>query len=71
MIFEVFYRALAAFEGFKGPVRWHIGYNLTMLRMISFDMDYHWTTTKKNTNKDQTSKKNTSACLDPNYYVKV
>lgn len=71
VVFELFCRALAVLEGFKGPVRWHIGYNLTVLRMISFHMDYHWTITKQNTNKDQTTKKNTSSCLDPNYYVKV
>ena len=22
--------------------RWHIGFNITMLRLISFNMDYYW-----------------------------
>ncbi|KAJ1915633.1 glycerol transporter [Mycoemilia scoparia] len=26
----------------RGLIRWHVTYNITMLRMISFDMDYHW-----------------------------
>jgi hypothetical protein len=25
-----------------GPVRWHIGFNMVMLRMISWGMDLHW-----------------------------
>ena len=28
--------------GYRGPVRWHITYNLAMLRLISFGMDLHW-----------------------------
>jgi hypothetical protein len=22
--------------------RWHVGFNITMLRMISFGLDWHW-----------------------------
>ncbi len=22
--------------------RWHVGFNITMLRLISFNMDYYW-----------------------------
>ncbi|KAK7686116.1 hypothetical protein QCA50_010928 [Cerrena zonata] len=25
-----------------GFYRWHVGFNITMLRLISFNMDYHW-----------------------------
>ena len=28
--------------GDRGPVRWHIVYNLLALRLISFGMDLHW-----------------------------
>lgn len=27
---------------YSGPVRWHIAYNLSVLRLISFGMDMHW-----------------------------
>ena len=26
----------------RGPLRWHISYNLAVLRMISYGMDLHW-----------------------------
>ncbi|GAQ80191.1 hypothetical protein KFL_000480320 [Klebsormidium nitens] len=26
----------------KGSLRWHIGFNLVMLRILSFGLDYHW-----------------------------
>lgn len=29
-------------DGFSGPVRWHISFNLLVLRMISWSMDCHW-----------------------------
>lgn len=29
-------------DGDQGPIRWHICFNLTILRMISFSMDLHW-----------------------------
>ncbi|KAK7036422.1 glycerol transporter [Paramarasmius palmivorus] len=31
---------LDAFEGFHP--RWHISFNITMLRLVSFNMDYYW-----------------------------
>ncbi|KAF9268566.1 MBOAT-domain-containing protein [Marasmius fiardii PR-910] len=31
---------LDAFSGFHP--RWHIGFNITMLRLVSFNMDYYW-----------------------------
>jgi protein-cysteine N-palmitoyltransferase HHAT len=33
----------AQLDGFAGPVRWQIGFNLVLLRMISWGMDLHWT----------------------------
>lgn len=34
---------LAFLEAYGGPVRWHIGFNLLMLRMVSWGLDLHWT----------------------------
>ncbi|CDU26277.1 probable GUP1-Multimembrane-spanning protein essential for proton symport of glycerol [Sporisorium scitamineum] len=35
--------ALGFFEVFKGLLpRWQINFNITMLRLVSFAMDYHW-----------------------------
>ncbi len=38
---------LAFLDHFRGPLRWHISYNLLMLRMISFAMDWHWARLEK------------------------
>lgn len=29
-------------DGHRGPVRWHICFNLTTLRMLSYGLDLHW-----------------------------
>jgi protein-cysteine N-palmitoyltransferase HHAT len=36
-------RVLAPLDAYAGVVRWHIGFNLLALRMISWSMDWHWT----------------------------
>lgn len=33
------------------PMRWYICFNLTMLRMLSFSMDYHWYSTSRKDHK--------------------
>ena len=29
--------------------RWHVTFNITMLRLLSFNMDYHWACTRQRT----------------------
>ncbi|KAK9819787.1 hypothetical protein WJX72_002349 [[Myrmecia] bisecta] len=33
---------IAFLDSYRGPLRWHIGFNMLSLRMISFAMDLHW-----------------------------
>ncbi len=33
---------LAFLDSYNGLIRWHISFNLTVLKMISFTMDYYW-----------------------------
>ncbi|OPL10233.1 MAG: hypothetical protein AVO34_11670 [Firmicutes bacterium ML8_F2] len=40
----------------KGVVRWHICYNLTVLRMLSFALDLHWSKLEKSKGKDSIEK---------------
>ena len=35
-------QALAFLDTYKGPLQWHISYNLIVLRHISFAMDRNW-----------------------------
>ncbi|KAG5342363.1 hypothetical protein C0989_002836 [Termitomyces sp. Mn162] len=45
-------------DGYQGAYsRWHIVYNLTMLRLVSFNIDYYWacnTSTSKEHNRNRT-----------------
>lgn len=34
---------LGFLDSYGGPVRWHIGFNLLLLRMVSWGLDLHWT----------------------------
>lgn len=34
---------LGFLDAYGGPVRWHIGFNLLLLRMVSWGLDMHWT----------------------------
>jgi D-alanyl-lipoteichoic acid acyltransferase DltB (MBOAT superfamily) len=40
--FEMFGAKLAPLDHYRGMLRWHIHYNLVMLRMLSFACDYRW-----------------------------
>ncbi|KJA25037.1 hypothetical protein HYPSUDRAFT_135165 [Hypholoma sublateritium FD-334 SS-4] len=41
--FAAIHPGLAFLDSFSGIYpRWHISFNITMLRLISFNMDYHW-----------------------------
>eukprot|EP00879_Flechtneria_rotunda_P009496 GHRR01009939.1.p1 GENE.GHRR01009939.1~~GHRR01009939.1.p1 ORF type:complete len:537 (+),score=91.15 GHRR01009939.1:293-1903(+) len=40
--FALFGLSTAALDQHRGMLRWHIYYNLLLLRMISFACDYHW-----------------------------
>ncbi|KAF9525815.1 MBOAT, membrane-bound O-acyltransferase family-domain-containing protein [Crepidotus variabilis] len=41
--FEAVFPALGSLDTFKGAYpRWHVIFNITMLRLISFNMDYYW-----------------------------
>lgn len=42
MPFATFGSTLAALDQHRGMLRWHIHYNLLLLRMISFACDYRW-----------------------------
>ncbi|KAF9223226.1 MBOAT-domain-containing protein [Gyrodon lividus] len=44
--FSSLHPSLAALDVFKGIYpRWHISFNITMLRLVSFNMDYYWACT--------------------------
>lgn len=49
-LFHAVVRALLRPNGY--PMRWYICFNLTMLRMLSFSMDYHWYTIHKTNSQD-------------------
>ena len=36
------YDRMASWDCRRGPLRWHISYNLAVLRMMSYGMDLHW-----------------------------
>ncbi|KAI0763345.1 MBOAT-domain-containing protein [Trametes elegans] len=41
--FSGFHPALASLDAWKGAYpRWYISFNITMLRLVSFNMDYYW-----------------------------
>ncbi|OAY70289.1 putative membrane-bound O-acyltransferase C24H6.01c, partial [Ananas comosus] len=40
--FSLFGQQLAFLDNYRGTFRWHICFNLVVLRMISFGCDYHW-----------------------------
>ncbi|KAH0585624.1 hypothetical protein H2248_008848 [Termitomyces sp. 'cryptogamus'] len=50
--------SLEVLDGYQGAYsRWHIVYNLTMLRLVSFNIDYYWacnTSTSKEHNRNRT-----------------
>jgi len=33
---------LAFLDGYRGTMRWHVSFNMIILRMISFNMDFYW-----------------------------
>ncbi|KAF8838855.1 MBOAT-domain-containing protein [Paxillus ammoniavirescens] len=44
--FSSLHPSLATLDVFKGLYpRWHISFNITMLRLVSFNMDYYWACT--------------------------
>ncbi|XP_073099286.1 membrane-bound O-acyltransferase gup1 isoform X2 [Elaeis guineensis] len=40
--FSLFGGCLAFLDNYRGTFRWHICFNLVVLRMISYGCDYHW-----------------------------
>ncbi|KAF8151046.1 MBOAT, membrane-bound O-acyltransferase family-domain-containing protein [Crassisporium funariophilum] len=40
--FGAIFSSLEYLDTFNGVFRWHVMFNITMLRLISFNMDYHW-----------------------------
>ncbi|CAL9098871.1 unnamed protein product [Musa textilis] len=40
--FSLFGQQLAFLDNYRGTFRWHICFNLVILRMISYGCDYHW-----------------------------
>ena len=41
--------SLAFLESFKGLLpRWQINFNITMLRLVSFSLDWHWARVEAN-----------------------
>ncbi|KAH9991748.1 MBOAT-domain-containing protein [Russula vinacea] len=41
--FGTLHPGLAFLDGWRGVYpRWHVSFNITMLRLISFNVDYHW-----------------------------
>ncbi|KAL2628889.1 hypothetical protein R1flu_013575 [Riccia fluitans] len=34
--------SFAYLDHYRGVMRWHIGFNLVMLRLVSFGLDFHW-----------------------------
>lgn len=45
--FRSFHEALGSLDGWKGIYpRWYIVFNITMLRLVSFNMDYYWACTR-------------------------
>ena len=40
--FEALAPPLAWLDDWEGPVRWHVGFNLVILRMLSYGLDAHW-----------------------------
>eukprot|EP00249_Psilotum_nudum_P010949 c22868_g1_i1 orf=188-1798(+) len=42
-LFSSFGESVAFLDNYRGVLRWHIGFNFVMLRMVSFGIDYHWT----------------------------
>ncbi|GMH33432.1 hypothetical protein BSKO_01266 [Bryopsis sp. KO-2023] len=55
----------------KGPLRWHIGFNLVVLRFISFSMDHHWMKTGKDTASAKKNDFRDRGLLDPHAGVKA
>ena len=45
-------------DGYRGVMRWHICYNLTVLRMLSFGLDLHWSRRTNNSNVAKQQPKN-------------
>lgn len=41
--------SLAALDRHRGLLRWHVHFNLVVLRMLSYGMDLHWARTKRAT----------------------
>lgn len=56
--FSLFGQQWAFLDNYRGTFRWHICFNLVVLRMISFGCDYYWS--KKNSVFDQ--KKHIQQC---------
>ncbi|KIM19463.1 hypothetical protein M408DRAFT_31199 [Serendipita vermifera MAFF 305830] len=49
--FGALHPTLAYLDEYRGVYpRWHITFNITMLRLLSFDMDYHWACNREATN---------------------
>ncbi|KAI6155414.1 MBOAT, membrane-bound O-acyltransferase family-domain-containing protein [Pisolithus tinctorius] len=47
--FSSLHPSLAALDIFEGLYpRWHISFNITMLRLVSFNMDYYWACKSRN-----------------------
>ncbi|BBN05317.1 membrane-bound O-acyltransferase GUP1_2 [Marchantia polymorpha subsp. ruderalis] len=40
--FSSFGEPLAILDNYRGVMRWHISFNLVMLRLVSFGLDFHW-----------------------------
>lgn len=45
--------SLAPLDAHRGLLRWHIHYNLLVLRMVSYAADLHWATVAKRTGQQQ------------------
>ncbi|KAJ9110167.1 hypothetical protein QFC20_003019 [Naganishia adeliensis] len=44
--------SLAPLDSYSGLLpRWHVNFNITMLRLISFGMDYHWASLQQSSNR--------------------
>lgn len=47
--FENISPSLSSLDSFSGVYpRWHVMFNITMLRLVSFNMDYYWSCRKTN-----------------------
>eukprot|EP00386_Alphamonas_edax_P000417 GDKI01001285.1.p1 GENE.GDKI01001285.1~~GDKI01001285.1.p1 ORF type:complete len:575 (+),score=135.99 GDKI01001285.1:57-1781(+) len=61
--FAMFSPSLAWLDDYGGVTRWSVSFNLVTLRMISFNMDYHWMVTNRTL-----TKKTDAVELDPLSY---